>query len=125
MSWFPPPLPAPTDPHSLQGSSNRSDLTSRPFSPTAIAATRTVSSPSAIKTIYHSLGRLRTEYNFIPRDKLDELLDEGMVLKILHEIVRSKHEEGQLQAIHFEPEKVYQWIYKNYRVILAILIDIR
>lgn len=92
---------------------------SRPLSPTTSAT-----SASPIKAVQQKFGMLRKEFGFIPCDKLDELLGEEMVKKILYEIAQTKHKEGQLQIDHFEPEQVYQRIYKEYKIILAILIDL-
>jgi hypothetical protein len=95
------------------------------MSPTTThAATSAVGSPK--KTVQQIYGKLRKEYGFIPRDKLDQLLDEEMVKKILCEIAKSNYGEGSgpLQIDHFEPEKLYQLIHQEYKVILAILIDL-
>lgn len=110
---------------SVLGERTCTDLLCRTtMSATITTYTQSTLTASPKKIVQQTYGKLRKKYKFIPRDLLDKLLDEETVRKILHEIAKSKYQEGPLQIDHFEPETVFRRIHRDYRIILAILIDL-
>ncbi|KAF8250382.1 kinase-like protein, partial [Wilcoxina mikolae CBS 423.85] len=84
------------------------------------------SSQSPLNRVRQGLNKIRDEYNFIPKDKLDELLTRQTVKEITKQISNqvSGDQPRHLPANAFLYEDDYTRIHEKYRVILAILIEL-
>jgi len=87
---------------------------------------RTSSQPSLLNRVRQKLNNLRDKYGFIPKDKLDELLTRETVKEITMQItnLRLGNQTRHLSADALVHEEEYTRIHKNYRVILAILVEL-